>query len=294
MSTVDIIIPTFKREQILKRTLDHVKDQSFEDWHCWIAEDGDTPDCRNAVEPYLSDSRFTFLPGKHSGSPSAPRNRALISGKSPFVAFLDDDDIWLPEKLSKQIQFLDAHPECVILGSQCFRLQDDNADLNSLPFYYKNFELEQIDYFTLIQHNPLMNSTVVIRRWALTRSGLQNSMLDRAGAEDYDLWLRIGVLGEIWRLPEPLIIYRDIPKESIRSVVHDQKTFCTILINAFESALTGDGKIPSPLQDEKYVSYATAIKNRIDELIHERKSLSTWSIMKKTITQKIHRLTARS
>ncbi len=293
MSTVDIIIPTFKREQLLKRTLNHVKKQTFKDWHCWIAEDGDTPDCRNTVEPYLSDSRFTFLPGRHTGSPGTPRNRALISGESPFVAFLDDDDIWLPEKLSKQIQFLDAHPECVILGSQCYRLQDDNADLNSLPLYYKEFKLEQIDYFRLVQHNPLMNSTVVIRRQALLRSGLQNDKIDPPNALDYDLWLRIGVLGEIWRLPEPLIIYRDIPEESIRSV-HDRKSFCTILINVFESALTGDGNIPSPLQDKKYDSYALAIKNRIVELIREKKSLSTWNIMKKTITQKIQRLTART
>jgi glycosyltransferase involved in cell wall biosynthesis len=292
MSKVDIIIPTYKREQILKRTLNYVLEQTFEDWHCWVAEDGDTPECRSAIEPYLSDTRFTFLPGRHTGSPGTPRNRAMIAGDSPFVAFLDDDDIWLPAKLSKQIQFFDAHPECVIQGSQCYRLLDDNADLSSLPLYYQEFDLELIDYFTLIQRNPLMNSTVVIRRQALLLSGLQNDKIDPPNALDYDLWLRIGVLGEIWRLPEPLIIYRDVPEESIRSV-HDRKSNCNILINVFESSLRGDGKTPSPLQDEKYAPYAQAIKNRIDELILKRKSLSTWNVMKKSIEGKIKKLTAR-
>jgi glycosyltransferase involved in cell wall biosynthesis len=265
MATVDIIIPTFNRTKILHETLKSVKNQTFGDWHCWIAEDGENSAYKEVLEPFILDKRFSHIPGKHTGSPATARNRAMLQGNAPYIAFLDDDDYWLPEKLEKQIDFMGSHKNCVILGSQCYRRQNDKDTIGELSLYYKKFELENIRYKDLVNKNPLMNSTVIIQRNVLSAAGLQNDKIIPPNALDYDHWLRIGVLGEIWRLPEPLIIYRDIPSESIRSIP-DKRTYYLIIMNVLKSALSGTENMPSPLSLDENKLYAQICRNRLAEL----------------------------
>ena len=110
MALVDIIVPTYNRAEVLPKTLKSVQQQTFFDWRCFIAEDGETPETLAAVAPFLKDDRFVYLPGMHAGTPAAPRNRAIRQGSAPLIAFLDDDDLWLPEKLETQLSFMDQHP----------------------------------------------------------------------------------------------------------------------------------------------------------------------------------------
>jgi len=110
-----------------------------------------------------------------------------------------------------------------------------------------------------------MNSTVIIQRKILSVAGLQNDNLIPPNALDYDHWLRIGVLGEIWRMPDPLIVYRDILSESIRSIP-DKRTYYLIIMNVLKSALSGTETVISPLSLEENKEYAQICQNRLVEL----------------------------
>ena len=85
------------------RAVASVMNQSYSDWRCWVVEDGETIETRNQVKDFLEDKRFKYVTGKHIGTPSGPRNRGIESGQAEYIAFLDDDDIGLPEKLERQI-----------------------------------------------------------------------------------------------------------------------------------------------------------------------------------------------
>ena len=110
MTKVDIIIPTYNRVEILPQALESVLEQSFSNWQCWVAEDGSTDSTRKVLQQFQRFGRFHYLPGHHVGHPAVPRNRAIIQGSAPYIAFLDDDDEWLPDKLEKQVDHVMQTP----------------------------------------------------------------------------------------------------------------------------------------------------------------------------------------
>lgn len=253
----DIIVPTYHRYDILTETLKSVQSQTYPHWECWIAEDGSSDKTRETVEPFLADSRFHYLPGEHAGTPAAPRNRAMLAGKAPYIAFLDDDDIWLAGKLEQQHAFLEEHPHCVLLGSNAL-IMKENQDYrkDALPLYFVKAPFGPVPYRKLVQDDYFINSAAVIRRTALKYSGLQNELLHRGpDGEDHDLWLRIGPLGEMWLMSNPLVIYREfsakhtsLPKTDSERRMENYRTRFKI----YASALQGVGEMPSPLLFPEY------------------------------------------
>ena len=246
MALVDIIIPTYNRATVLPETLKSVQAQTFSDWRCFIAEDGETPETLAAVEPFLEDSRFIYLPGSHAGFPAAPRNRAIRQGEAPFIAFLDDDDLWLPEKLAAQLQFMEQHPACVLLGANAYRWNGTATMENSLPLFSRTTHARNITFEALLTDNSIINSTAVIRRSVLSRSGMLNEAPELAAGEDYELWVRIAPLGEIWALDKVLAAYRDAPHASIREGL-TLPVLYKKLVFIFSAALRGSETTRSPL-----------------------------------------------
>jgi len=253
----DIVVPTYHRYEILIETLESVRSQTYSHWECWIAEDGSSDKTRETVEPFLADSRFHYLPGEHSGTPATPRNRAIRAGRAPYIAFLDDDDIWLPEKLERQSAFLVEHPHCVLLGSNAFIMKDhQDYRKDALPLYFEKAPFGQVPYKKLVQDDYFINSAAVIRRAALKCAGLQNEILHKGpDGEDHDLWLRIGPLGEMWLMTVPLVVYRELsskhtsrPKPASERRRENYRTRFKI----YESALKGIGEMPSPLLFPEY------------------------------------------
>jgi len=266
--TVDIIIPTYQRYELLAETLRSVSAQTYPHWNCWIAEDGESEQTRTVVEPFLQDKRFHYLPGRHSGTPATPRNRAIQAGGAPYIAFLDDDDIWLPEKLARQVAVLEAHPACVLLGSNAYLLsgQRQDYDPQALPVYFRKAPFGVLPYNLLVQDDYLINSSVVIQRSVLMFSGLQNETLLPAIGEDHDLWLRIGVLGEIRIEESPLIIYRERPAPSAppkRSMDRRRQAYRT-RCKIYDAALSGAGAMPSPLSYPEYARHERACRQERD------------------------------
>jgi len=259
--TVDIIIATYNRKNILLETLKSVQNQSFSNWQCWIAEDGETQDNLEIVKPFLEDDRFKYLPGEHAGFPATPRNRAIHRGNAKYVAILDDDDLWLPEKLERQIEFLKNHPNCVLLGCNAFRWAGTKEWANS-PLYFKNYKEEKIEYKAMLCKNYIVHSSAILQRTALEQAGLYNETLNPPIGEDYELWLRIGALGEIWVLAEPYVAYRQTPPIYYSKLNRSQNYRAAA--NVFESVLKGVENQPSPLSYPENAHLASACRRERD------------------------------
>lgn len=260
--SVDIIIPTYNRPSFLTETLKSVQAQSYEEWLCWIAEDGESPETREAVRPFLADKRFIHLPGRHVGYPAAPRNRAIRQSSARFVAFLDDDDLWCPEKLARQVDFLKRNKACVLLGTNAFRWDGAGAK-EEAPVYHRKISFGLIPYEKLVRENLLIISSVLTRRESLLQAGPFNESLTPPVGEDYELWLRLGAMGETWILAEPLMTYRETaPTYYAKKMDRSAKYQLRAII--YSAALRGAPDFPSPLAVPEKKYYADLCRDERD------------------------------
>ena len=206
MPRVSVIIPTYNRAALLKRALDSALAQSVQDLEIIVADDGSTDDTAGIVASYTS--RVKYLRLQHSGLPSVARNAAIREAKGKFIAFLDSDDQWLPEKLERQMRVLDGSPEVVLCSSNA--LVDRPGRGKSAETYLCDGHGRSGHVVPeLLRDNFVITSTAVVRGGVLERAGAFCEDPRLRVVEDYDLWLRVAAAGKVQYDAEPLAIYRD-------------------------------------------------------------------------------------
>lgn len=103
---VSIIMPSYNTANFISESIESVIDQTYSSWELIIVDDCSTDKTDDVVKPYLKDSRITYIKNDKNSGAAASRNRALREAKGKWIAFLDSDDLWMPEKLEKQIAFM--------------------------------------------------------------------------------------------------------------------------------------------------------------------------------------------
>lgn len=104
---VSVIMPSYNTAEYIAESIQSVLNQTYTNWELIIVDDCSTDNTDETVEPYLSDSRIFYLKNDKNSGAAVSRNRALREAKGKWIAFLDSDDLWLPEKLEKQIAFME-------------------------------------------------------------------------------------------------------------------------------------------------------------------------------------------
>jgi GT2 family glycosyltransferase len=192
---VDVVIPCYNVERCLERALESVLTQTFRDFRLYVINDGSTDGTARILEKYSSRGVFSY---QARSGPAAARNSAIRTSRSPFVAFLDADDEWLPHKLEHQIAFLKQDPAIGLICSGCApneqgRLGTSYSTTANLPKSGRLFEQLVRDCF-------VSTPTVVVRRECLEQVGLFDESL--LVSEDFNLWLRIAARWKIAVVPE--------------------------------------------------------------------------------------------
>lgn len=106
---VSIIMPSYNTAEYIAESIQSVFAQSYKDWELLIVDDCSTDNTDEVVKPYLADERIKYLKNEKNSGAAVSRNRALREAKGKWIAFLDSDDLWIPDKLSKQINFMEEH-----------------------------------------------------------------------------------------------------------------------------------------------------------------------------------------
>lgn len=200
MPLVSVIIPTRNRSALLQQALASVRHQTLTDWECVVVDDGstdDTPDVALALGRV--DGRLRYVRQDSQGGISRARNSGIQAARAPFIAFLDDDDRWYPEKLALQLAVFDANPE---VGLVCARIRKHGLKEQIWPAGAVPLRPTFLD---LVRSNVVPTSTVVVRRSAVDEAG---GFDDRyTVGEDYDLWLRVARVTGVYALPLVLCDY---------------------------------------------------------------------------------------
>lgn len=106
---VSIIMPSYNTAKYIAETVQSVLAQTYQNWELIIVDDCSTDDTDEVIKPFLADGRIRYFKNKKNSGAAVSRNRALREAKGKWIAFLDSDDLWLPEKLEKQISFMETN-----------------------------------------------------------------------------------------------------------------------------------------------------------------------------------------
>jgi len=216
MPKVSVIIPTYNRTHYVCEAIDSVLSQTFKDLEVIVVDDGSTDDARQVLENY--SSRIYYIYQENRGRSEA-RNKGIKAAKGEYIAFLDDDDIWLPYKLERQVQFLDAHPDIGLVNTFTEVVDEHGHILGQetkqhLQLYKKAIHIGYT-YEGMSKLCVMFISSVVLRKECVDTIGVFDSHAE--ALEDWDLYLRLALKYRIGIIPEPLIMYRQHQSQTSRN-----------------------------------------------------------------------------
>lgn len=202
---ISVIMPAFNAEKYLKEAIESVLAQTYSLWELIVIDDDSRDATAEIVREYQKqDSRVRYLKNKTNSGVSESRNRGVREAKGQWIAFLDSDDRWTPEKLERQLSFAEQHNARFAFTGSGF-IDDDGRALS----YYLSVPMK-ISYRQLLKQNLISCSSVLIRKELM----LKNPMPSGDMHEDFAAWLGIlkttGV--DAYGLDQPLLLYRVSPQ----------------------------------------------------------------------------------
>jgi glycosyltransferase involved in cell wall biosynthesis len=195
---VSVVIPTYNRAWILTEAIKSVLSQTFENYELIVVDDGSTDNTRLLLDSFKD---IRAISQKNKGV-SAARNSGIEAAAGDYLAFLDSDDLWLPEKLASQMAFFKTHPEAMICQTQEIWIRNGRR-INPKRRHRKASGMFFERSLDLCLVSP---SAVIIKKDLLDDVGRFDEMLP--ACEDYDLWLRIGARYPVFLVDKPLVIKR--------------------------------------------------------------------------------------
>jgi GT2 family glycosyltransferase len=200
--TVSVIMAAYNGADLLPATLATLRKQSFTDFEVIVVDDCSKDSTREVLRAW-PDRRVRLIALAENGGPVRARNRAFAEARGRYIAGLDQDDLCLPERFAKQVAYLDANPETVMVASATEVLEGARL----LPSPHVAHTTPALLRWLIRIENPFVWSSVMIR----TESARQLEPFTRPDilyAEDFDLYHRLSELGPIARIDTPLLAYR--------------------------------------------------------------------------------------
>ncbi|GFO66732.1 glycosyl transferase [Geomonas limicola] len=191
---VSVIVPCYNTAQFLGDAIASALGQTCEDLEVLVIDDGSTDSTPEVTASFLKDPRVRYVRQDNQGL-SAARNKGIELSRGEFVALLDADDIWEPEKLERQLTVFGNLPECGLVFSD-FATFDDRGTIAAQKNQAILERLSLPEFSQLFSRNNFMYpSTVIVRRTVLEQVGGFDTSLK--SAEDYDMWLRVARVSQV-------------------------------------------------------------------------------------------------
>ncbi|MEG3981376.1 glycosyltransferase [Microcoleus sp. T3B2] len=224
---VSVIIPAYNGERYIAQAVESVISQTYKNWEILVVDDGSTDDTRQALQPYFDKIRYVY---QENQGVAAARNRGIQESRGELIAFLDQDDFFLSDKLAGQVALFDAQPSLGIVNSGWRIVKEQGetvSDINGWE-YFPTLNLK-----TWIVQMPVLPSAMMFSRKWLENVGGFNSEFD--SVDDADLVLRLALLGceSAW-LPQVTVCYRQHDKNvSIKKSLAQANLFIKLKQNLF-------------------------------------------------------------
>ena len=202
MPDVSVIIPTYDRSEFLRTAIASVLAQTLQDFEIIVVDDASADDTQEVVGN-LDDGRIRYIRHEINKGVAATRNTGVLNSKGKYIAFLDDDDKWFPEKLKKQFDLLETRPRIVggvYTGSLAVEATSRKTLFRLTPTKRGNI-FDEI----FMQDSIAPTSTFFLRKECFEKVGLFDVSLDFG--EDFDMWLRISKEFQFEYIEQPLVTF---------------------------------------------------------------------------------------
>jgi len=244
---VTVVLPVWNAGDYLAAAVESIRAQALADWELLAIDDGSTAGSRQTLEDFAHSDRRIVVTSRPNRGLAATLQEGIDRARSGVVAIMNADDISHPDRLARQLAFLERHPRVAALGTQTRLLVDDRATAieSRLPL-----SPEDCRRFLPVAP-PLAHPTVMLRREAVLAVG---GYRPQSYVEDYDLWLRLADRFDLANLPEALLDYR--LHDGQFSSARDEKVAVATLVVRAAAAERRAGR-PDPL-DHGHADRATA------------------------------------
>ncbi len=198
---VSVIIPAYNSAKYLPDAIASVLDQTYTDYEIIVVNDGSTDNTRKVVEPYLD--RIRYFEQENQGV-SATRNRGIYLARGELIAFLDADDIFLPDKLEQQVRIFNANPDIGIVNSGYCLITEEGEEIQNIERWHS---IPNLTPEIWLLHKPVLPSAMMFTKfWLLKVEGFDSRFW---ASEDVDIVLRMIIWGckSVW-LKEITVYYR--------------------------------------------------------------------------------------
>lgn len=213
---VSVIMSVYNGAELAPAAIKCILDQSFTDFELIVIDNGsfrdDTRARLHAIASETGDARLRIVDLDQNIGLAGALNHGISLARGGYIARQDHDDLSAPDRLERQVRFLDQHPRCGLLGTRAEiwigdaptgRNHDHPIDTGAL-------------LVDLLANNPFVHSSVMMRREALDKVGVYTTDPNRQPPEDFELWSRIARAYDVANLPERLVFYREMPSSMSR------------------------------------------------------------------------------
>ena len=245
---VSIVMPAYNAAGTIRESLDSIAKQSFSDFAIIVVDDKSRDSTISVVEAWRADNpgvELRLIPAPANRGPAAARNLGIADSQGEWLAFLDADDAWLPNRLRTQMDLAEREPRvdmwCGGTVAYCNRRTDDGGPLdqargrrkaeNAIP------TTREVVLEDLAVKNPIATSSVLVRKEAVQAVGGFDESF--CGPEDYDLWIRIAAAHSIKCIELPIARYR----ERSGSLSMDDRKFMPQVLRVIQKAYAKDGAL---------------------------------------------------
>jgi Glycosyltransferases, probably involved in cell wall biogenesis len=198
---VSVIMKVYNGERFLREAVDSVLSQTFTDFEFLILDDGSQDSSAEIIKSY-TDERIRLIQNAENQGIVAGQNQLIAEAKGEYIAVLDCDDISYPDRLQRQVEFLDSHPNFIFCGTYRYGIKDGELTDDFKIRKLKNSTLKFMLYFT----NPITHSSLMFRSSMYREDGI--SYGPEKVAEDYGAIVDMAMTHPIAILPERLVAYR--------------------------------------------------------------------------------------
>jgi len=212
-SLVSVVIPIFNREHLILDTINSVLAQTYQNFEIILVDDGSVDNTKQVISS-INDSRIKYIYQNNAG-PSAARNNGIRHAKGEYIAFLDSDDLWLPEKLEKQISVLNNNKNIGIIScwSQCITYDGEKLHMRMC----KAKDSKEFCLKILLQPDTVVTGspTMIVRKECFNKVGYFDEKMKTR--EDWDMWFRISNKYEFYCINE-ILTHIKVSHESLSKV----------------------------------------------------------------------------
>ena len=224
---VSVVIPTHNRPDFLQRTVEAILNQTYKNIEVIVVSNGYNLRNKETIAS-LKNSKIAYFEQENSGGPASPRNNGIRHAKGDYIAFCDDDDLWMPEKLEKQVQALMDNPECGLCYTNMLRFDEEKE-------WFVDHEQGSATLESLLYVNVVPISSVLVKSTLIKTLGGFCESKAVGISEDYEFLLRYVTATKFYHLDEHLIKYwcgnnRGTATDSERTPMTSIKYFLGIMV----------------------------------------------------------------